>query len=108
MHEHHLLQLLSGIIQWIDPPEAVSKAIECGRSERSYPCTVIYIYIYIFKNYVSNSLTLGSIFSEMLDGCRAFLSIATVTTPSIFDQLLKSTRLMDRASYFYSAYYDFH
>lgn len=31
-------------------------------------------------------------FSEMLDGCRALLSIATVTTPSVFDQLLKSTR----------------
>ncbi|XP_034224433.1 exportin-4 isoform X2 [Prunus dulcis] len=63
MHEHHLLELLSGIIQWIDPPDAVSKAIECGKSE-----------------------------SEMLDGCRALLSIATVTTPSVFDQLLKSTR----------------
>ncbi|PQM39642.1 exportin-4 isoform X1 [Prunus yedoensis var. nudiflora] len=48
---------------WIDPPDAVSKAIECGKSE-----------------------------SEMLDGCRALLSIATVTTPSVFDQLLKSTR----------------
>ncbi|CAB4316460.1 unnamed protein product [Prunus armeniaca] len=54
MHEHHLLELLSGIIQWIDPPDAVSKAIECGKSE-----------------------------SEMLDGCRALLSIATVTTPSV-------------------------
>ncbi|KAF3452354.1 hypothetical protein FNV43_RR02787 [Rhamnella rubrinervis] len=63
MYEHHILQLLSGIIQWIDPPDAVSKAIECGKSE-----------------------------SEMLDGCRALLSIATVTTPSMFDQLLKSTR----------------
>ncbi|XP_004302094.1 PREDICTED: exportin-4-like [Fragaria vesca subsp. vesca] len=63
MHEHHLLQLLSGVIQWIDPPDAVSRAIECGKSE-----------------------------SEMLDGCRALLSIATVTTPSTFDQLLKSTR----------------
>ncbi|XP_048323988.1 uncharacterized protein LOC107412327 isoform X2 [Ziziphus jujuba] len=63
MHEHHLLQLLSGIIQWIDPPDAVSKAIESGKSE-----------------------------SEMLDGCRTLLSIATVATPSIFDQLLKSIR----------------
>ncbi|KAM5561712.1 hypothetical protein ABKV19_022354 [Rosa sericea] len=63
MHEHHLLQLLSGIIPWIDPPDAVSRAIECGKSE-----------------------------SEMLDGCRALLSIATVTTPSTFDQLLKLTR----------------
>ncbi|GAV82986.1 LOW QUALITY PROTEIN: JmjC domain-containing protein/JmjN domain-containing protein/zf-C5HC2 domain-containing protein/FYRN domain-containing protein/FYRC domain-containing protein/CRM1_C domain-containing protein [Cephalotus follicularis] len=63
MQEYHLLQLLSGIVQWIDPPDAVSKAIESGQSG-----------------------------SEMLDGCRALLSIATVTTPSLFDQLLKSIR----------------
>ncbi|KAK9292418.1 hypothetical protein L1049_020388 [Liquidambar formosana] len=61
--EHHLLQLLSGIIPWIDPPDAISKAIENGKSE-----------------------------SEMLDGCRALLSIATVTTPFVFDKLLKSIR----------------
>ncbi|XP_057439545.1 uncharacterized protein LOC130731317 isoform X3 [Lotus japonicus] len=63
MHEHHLLQLLSGIIAWVDPPEAVSKAIECGRSE-----------------------------SEMLDGCRALLALANVTNPCVFDDLLKSMR----------------
>ncbi|KAE8653609.1 hypothetical protein Csa_007263 [Cucumis sativus] len=63
MHENHLLQLLLGIIQWIDPPDAVSRAIESGKCE-----------------------------SEMLDGCRALLSIATVTSPSVFDQLLKSIR----------------
>ncbi|XP_038877264.1 exportin-4 [Benincasa hispida] len=63
MHENHLLQLLLGIIQWIDPPDSVSKAIENGKCE-----------------------------SEMLDGCRALLSIATVTTPFVFDQLLKSIR----------------
>ncbi|XP_059628544.1 uncharacterized protein LOC132271236 isoform X3 [Cornus florida] len=61
MQEQHLRQLLCGIIQWIDPPHAISKAIECGKSE-----------------------------SEMLDGCRALLSIATVTNPLVFDQLLKS------------------
>lgn len=38
MQEHHLLQLLSGIIPWIDPPHAVSQAIECGKSERLYSC----------------------------------------------------------------------
>ncbi|XP_031282100.1 exportin-4 [Pistacia vera] len=63
MQEHHLLQLLSGILPWVDPPDVVAKAIESGKSE-----------------------------SEMLDGCRALLSIATVTTPFIFDQLLKSIR----------------
>ncbi|XP_010265025.1 PREDICTED: exportin-4 isoform X2 [Nelumbo nucifera] len=59
--QHHLVQMLSGIIQWIDPPDAISSAIECGKSE-----------------------------SELLDGCRALLSIATLTTPMIFHQLLKS------------------
>ncbi|KAK4273593.1 hypothetical protein QN277_021966 [Acacia crassicarpa] len=63
MHEQHLLQLLSGIIEWVDPPDVVSKEIEEGKSE-----------------------------SEMLDGCRALLAIASVTTPYIFDILLKSIR----------------
>ncbi|WCJ43784.1 Exportin-4 [Euphorbia peplus] len=61
--EHHLLQLLSGMIQWIDPPYAVAQAIECGKSE-----------------------------SEFLDGCRALLYMATVTDPFVFDILLKSMR----------------
>ncbi|KDO44536.1 hypothetical protein CISIN_1g0010133mg, partial [Citrus sinensis] len=63
MQEHHLLQLLSGILEWVDPPDVVAQAIESGKSE-----------------------------SEMLDGCRALLSIATVTTPFVFDRLLKSIR----------------
>ncbi|KAK7337953.1 hypothetical protein VNO77_18547 [Canavalia gladiata] len=63
LHESHLLQLLSGIIEWVDPPDAVSKAIECGKSD-----------------------------SEMLDGCRAFLAMANVTTPCVFDDLLKPLR----------------
>ncbi|GMH10488.1 hypothetical protein Nepgr_012329 [Nepenthes gracilis] len=61
MQEHHLVQLLSGIVQWIHPPDEISKAIECGRSE-----------------------------SEMLDGCRALLAVATITSPFVFDGLLKS------------------
>ncbi|XP_014491561.1 exportin-4 isoform X1 [Vigna radiata var. radiata] len=65
MHEQHLLQLLSGIIEWVDPPDAVLKAIENGKSD-----------------------------SEMLDGCRALLAIANVTTPHDFDGLLKSMRPM--------------
>lgn len=55
--------------------------------------TIFYHYIY-FSPCVSNSLTLIFVFSEMLDGCRALLSIATVSNPSVFDQLLKSTRLV--------------
>ncbi|CAH9110170.1 unnamed protein product [Cuscuta epithymum] len=61
--KHLLLQLLSGIIQWVDPPSVVSKAIKEGKSE-----------------------------SELLDGCRSLLSIATVTSPIVFDQLLRSIR----------------
>ncbi|XP_021742132.1 exportin-4-like isoform X2 [Chenopodium quinoa] len=61
MREHHLVQLLSGIIQWIHPPDVISSAIESGKSE-----------------------------SEFLDGCRALLAVATVTSPFMYDQLLKS------------------
>ncbi|RZC68876.1 hypothetical protein C5167_032005 [Papaver somniferum] len=63
MQEHHLLQMISGILEWIEPPDAVSLAIERGKSE-----------------------------SEMLDGCRALLSVATLTTPMVFDKLLKCVR----------------
>ncbi|OVA13652.1 Importin-beta [Macleaya cordata] len=63
MQEHHLLQMVSGIVEWIDPPDAISMAIEHGKTE-----------------------------SEMLDGCRALLSVATLTTPLVFDKLLKSIR----------------
>lgn len=40
--------------------------------------------------------------SEMLDGCRALLSIATVTSPSVFDQLLKSIRSVKERSLWFS------
>ncbi|XP_011091499.1 exportin-4 isoform X1 [Sesamum indicum] len=63
MQRQHLLQMLAGIVQWIEPPDAVSKAIKSGKSE-----------------------------SELLDGCRALMSMATVTTPLVFDELLKSLR----------------
>ncbi|XP_059282378.1 uncharacterized protein LOC132036141 isoform X2 [Lycium ferocissimum] len=61
--KQHLLHLLSEIIPWIDPPDVVSKSIENGKSE-----------------------------SEFLDGCRALLYMATVTTLPVFDELLKSIR----------------
>lgn len=105
MYEHHILQLLSGIIQWIDPPDAVSKAIECGKSERSYPCLPAFsCHMALSSFYVYNSLTLVLIFSEMLDGCRALLSIATVTTPSMFDRLLKSIRSVEKRPILLFAY----
>ncbi|CAD5322057.1 unnamed protein product [Arabidopsis thaliana] len=63
MRDQHLLLLLTGVLPWIDPPDVISKEIEEGRSG-----------------------------SEMIDGCRALLSIGTVTTPVVFDQLLRSLR----------------
>ncbi|GFP96740.1 exportin-4 [Phtheirospermum japonicum] len=63
MQRQHLLQVLAGIVQWMEPPDAVAKAIKSGKSE-----------------------------SELLDGCRALLSVATVTTPFVFDELLKNLR----------------
>ncbi|KAK4801722.1 hypothetical protein SAY86_022209 [Trapa natans] len=61
--ENYLVQLLSGIILWVEPIDAISKEIESGKSE-----------------------------SELLDGCRALLAMATVTTPAVFNSLLKSIR----------------
>ncbi|EFJ09353.1 hypothetical protein SELMODRAFT_129863 [Selaginella moellendorffii] len=61
--EQHLQRLLNCIISWIDPPEYVISAVLAGTSE-----------------------------SEMLDGCRALLAIATLCSPSSFDQLLLSFR----------------
>ncbi|KAK6145319.1 hypothetical protein DH2020_022139 [Rehmannia glutinosa] len=63
MQRQHLLQLLAGIVQWMEPPDAVAKAIKSGKSE-----------------------------SELLDGCRALMSVATVTTPVVFNELLKNLR----------------
>ncbi|XP_071934674.1 uncharacterized protein [Coffea arabica] len=63
MQGQHLLQLLSGVVEWIDPPDAVAKSIQNGKSD-----------------------------SELLDGCHALLSMAAVTSPLMFDQLLKPIR----------------
>uniref|UniRef100_A0A1D1XQV5 Exportin-4 n=1 Tax=Anthurium amnicola TaxID=1678845 RepID=A0A1D1XQV5_9ARAE len=61
--EKHLLQILSAVVQWIDPPSAVIASVSSGQTE-----------------------------SEMLDGCHALLSIATLTSTPLFDNLLKSIR----------------
>lgn len=45
MQEHHLLQLLSGILEWVDPPHVVAQAIESGKSERS---NLVYFVFYFF------------------------------------------------------------
>jgi len=52
-------------------------------------------YTYPSDQFLQYVLTLNLMlvsFSEMLDGCRALLAIANVTTPHDFDGLLKSMR----------------
>ncbi|KAL3681977.1 hypothetical protein R1sor_024933 [Riccia sorocarpa] len=58
--ELHLQRMMSGISTWLDPPEHVVGVIKSGTSE-----------------------------SEFLDGCRALVAIASLTSPSVFDQLLR-------------------
>lgn len=58
--EQHFQRMLSGIIAWIDPADAVISTIKSGKSE-----------------------------SELIDGCRALFSVASLTAPTVFDQLLK-------------------
>jgi len=48
------------------------------------------IFVVIYSK--SDTVLLNLFFSEMIDGCRALLSIGTVTTPVVFDQLLRSLR----------------
>jgi hypothetical protein len=45
-------------------------------------------------------------FSEMIDGCRALLAIANVTTPFVFDNLLKSLRYFDFFGRYFSVYHN--
>ncbi|KAJ0967573.1 hypothetical protein J5N97_024490 [Dioscorea zingiberensis] len=63
MQIKHLAQILSAIVKWIDPADSISASIIHGHSE-----------------------------SEMLDGCHALLSIATLTDCLLFDNLLRSIR----------------
>ncbi|KAI5070172.1 hypothetical protein GOP47_0014515 [Adiantum capillus-veneris] len=58
--EEHLQRLLIGITTWISPPIPIISAIKNGKSE-----------------------------SELLDGCRALGSIASLTSPAAFDSFLK-------------------
>ncbi|XP_073000684.1 uncharacterized protein [Typha latifolia] len=59
----HLIHILSAVVQWIDPPDVISAAIQSGQSE-----------------------------SEFIDGCHALLSMASLTITPLFDDLLKSVR----------------
>nr|PNR38144.1 hypothetical protein PHYPA_021255 [Physcomitrium patens] len=60
--ELHLQRLMAGITTWLDPPEAVVGALLAGSISES----------------------------ELLDGCRCLVAIASVNSPSAFDQLLKA------------------
>ncbi|KAG0452958.1 hypothetical protein HPP92_025622, partial [Vanilla planifolia] len=68
---NHLLQILSSILQWVEPG-VVTEAIRSGRSE-----------------------------SEFIDGCHALLSIATLTTPTLFDSLVHSLRSFGTIHFMY-------
>lgn len=59
----HLLQILSSVINWIEPADAVITAVLSGQTE-----------------------------SELIDGCHLLLSMATVTSASLFDNLLRHMR----------------
>lgn len=63
MQIKHMLQILSAIIQWVEPQDAISEAFNSGRSG-----------------------------SEVVDACHALLSFATLTTTMLFDNLLRSLR----------------
>ncbi|KAH9315354.1 hypothetical protein KI387_023981, partial [Taxus chinensis] len=58
--EQHLQRMLSGIMSWVNPAHVVVSTIKSGKSE-----------------------------SELIDGCHALLSVACLTAPTVFDQLLK-------------------
>ncbi|KAL5225000.1 hypothetical protein ABZP36_011639 [Zizania latifolia] len=62
-HIKHLMHILCAAVLWIEPPDVIASSIRNGASE-----------------------------SEFLDGCHALLSIASLTTSSLFDNLLKSIR----------------
>ncbi|KAL8130523.1 hypothetical protein V2J09_019678 [Rumex salicifolius] len=36
MQEHHLIQLLSGVLPWVYPPDRISQELECGKSESPF------------------------------------------------------------------------
>ncbi|THU73129.1 hypothetical protein C4D60_Mb04t19540 [Musa balbisiana] len=63
MQIKHLTQILSAVIEWVEPPNIISGALRSGRSE-----------------------------SEMIDGFHALLSMATLTSTMLFDNLLRSLR----------------
>lgn len=59
----HFMHILSAVILWIEPPNVIAESIRRGGSE-----------------------------SEFIDGCHALLSVASLTSSSLFHNLLKSIR----------------
>uniref|UniRef100_J3N3E7 Exportin-4 n=1 Tax=Oryza brachyantha TaxID=4533 RepID=J3N3E7_ORYBR len=59
----HLVHILSAVVLWIEPPDVIAASIRSGASE-----------------------------SEFIDGCHALLSMASLSTCSLFNNLLKSMR----------------
>ncbi|VAH16315.1 unnamed protein product [Triticum turgidum subsp. durum] len=59
----HFMHILSAVILWIEPPNVIAESIRNGGSE-----------------------------SEFIDGCHVLLSVASLTSSSLFDNLLKSIR----------------
>jgi hypothetical protein len=58
--------------------------------------TVITIFLESEKRWeILMNTMIYSFCSEFVDGCHALLSMASLTTCSLFDNLLKSTRLAD-------------
>ncbi|VAH04299.1 unnamed protein product [Triticum turgidum subsp. durum] len=59
----HFMHILSAVILWIEPPNVIAESIRNGGSE-----------------------------SEFIDSCHVLLSVASLTSSSLFDNLLKSIR----------------
>ena len=68
--------------------------ISCHQQWKKWKVSPLELIFYGFELYVKCAILKEIIiwFSEMLDGCRALLSIATIASPMLFDKLLKSIR----------------
>lgn len=68
--------------------------ISCHQQWKKWKVSPLELILYGFELYVKCTILKEVIiwFSEMLDGCRALLSIATIAPPMLFDKLLKSIR----------------
>lgn len=91
MQIKHILQILSSVVQWIEPADAVIAEVISGRSER-YQLKSILTMVCLKVKLIH--LYYLFFFSELIDGCHVLLSIATLTNAFLFDNLLRSLRLV--------------